>query len=218
MRERSRISVRHTTSESMLNPRPAKIPETRESTPGSFCTRQFSTCLAVVGKKGRGCPTSVSAHEHELHESHRAQIEQDALFERLEARRWGIVEDVRDSLFRGPRARQVHGRQRGRAVPEAPFVVERRGRVIYGRRWLGRILLFVSAERRGKVPGLEAPGGRRTEATPPYAGDDGGHGEEDCEGEGGDVWQKSEKCPRIVHSTLRLPFESCPQSRDRSQS
>ena len=54
MRERSRISVRHTTSESMLNPRPAKIPETRESTPGSFCTRQFSTCLAGVGEKGRG--------------------------------------------------------------------------------------------------------------------------------------------------------------------
>jgi hypothetical protein len=29
----------------MLNPRPARIPDTRESTPGSFCTRQFSTCL-----------------------------------------------------------------------------------------------------------------------------------------------------------------------------
>jgi hypothetical protein len=29
----------------MLNPRPARIPETRDNTPGSFCTRQFSTCL-----------------------------------------------------------------------------------------------------------------------------------------------------------------------------
>ena len=45
IRLRSRISVRHTTSESMLNPRPARIPETRDNTPGSFCTRQFSTCL-----------------------------------------------------------------------------------------------------------------------------------------------------------------------------
>ena len=45
MRDKSRISVRHTTNESMLKPRPAKIPDTRESTPGSFCTRQLSTCL-----------------------------------------------------------------------------------------------------------------------------------------------------------------------------
>lgn len=45
MRLRSRISVRHTTNESMLNPRPARIPDTRDNTPGSFCTRQFRTCL-----------------------------------------------------------------------------------------------------------------------------------------------------------------------------
>ena len=31
----------------MLNPRPARIPETRDNTPGSFCTRQFSTCLKL---------------------------------------------------------------------------------------------------------------------------------------------------------------------------
>ena len=56
IRLRSRISVRHTTSESMLNPRPARIPDTRESTPGSFCTRQFSTCLCG----GRGKKKSVN--------------------------------------------------------------------------------------------------------------------------------------------------------------
>src|SRR6266436_3970035 len=48
---RSRISVRHTTRESMLNPRPARIPDTRDNTPGSFCTRQFSTCLNWGGRE-----------------------------------------------------------------------------------------------------------------------------------------------------------------------
>ncbi len=38
--------MRQTTSESMLKPRPARIPETRDNTPGSFCTKQFNTCLA----------------------------------------------------------------------------------------------------------------------------------------------------------------------------
>ena len=55
IRERSSISVAHTTSESMLQnqsrsesathlkPRAARMPDTRDSTPGSFCTRQLST-------------------------------------------------------------------------------------------------------------------------------------------------------------------------------
>jgi hypothetical protein len=45
IRLRSRISVRHTTRESMLNPRPARIPDTRDNTPGSFCTKQLKICL-----------------------------------------------------------------------------------------------------------------------------------------------------------------------------
>ena len=40
IRLKSRISVLHTTKESMLNPRPARMPETRERTPGSFWTRR----------------------------------------------------------------------------------------------------------------------------------------------------------------------------------
>jgi hypothetical protein len=47
MRLRSRISVLQTTRESMLNPLPAKIPDTRDKTPGSFCTRQLRVCLDV---------------------------------------------------------------------------------------------------------------------------------------------------------------------------
>ena len=45
IRLRSLTSVEHTTSESILNPRAARIPDTRDSTPGSFCTRQLRTCL-----------------------------------------------------------------------------------------------------------------------------------------------------------------------------
>ena len=41
MRERSSTSVLQTTRLSMLKPRAARIPDTRDSTPGSFCTRQF---------------------------------------------------------------------------------------------------------------------------------------------------------------------------------
>jgi hypothetical protein len=41
MRERSATSVEQTTSESMLKPRAARMPDTRDRTPGSFCTRQF---------------------------------------------------------------------------------------------------------------------------------------------------------------------------------
>lgn len=33
----------------MLNPLPARIPDTLDNTPGSFCTRQFSKCLASGG-------------------------------------------------------------------------------------------------------------------------------------------------------------------------
>jgi hypothetical protein len=35
----------------MLNPLPARIPDTRESTPGSFCTKQLRMCLVAKVKK-----------------------------------------------------------------------------------------------------------------------------------------------------------------------
>lgn len=54
IRLRSSISVAHTTSESMLNPRAARMPDTRESTPGSFCTRQLSVCLVNGCSEGGG--------------------------------------------------------------------------------------------------------------------------------------------------------------------
>ena len=47
IRLKSRISVRHTTNESMLKPLPARIPDTWERTPGSFCTRQLRICLQI---------------------------------------------------------------------------------------------------------------------------------------------------------------------------
>lgn len=54
MRERSSTSVAHTTSESMLNPRAARIPDTRDRTPGSFCTRQFRVCRVNGWCEGGG--------------------------------------------------------------------------------------------------------------------------------------------------------------------
>jgi len=61
IRDKSLISVWQTTSESrisfwandctpqldvpMLKPLPARIPDTRDKTPGSFCTKQFNRCL-----------------------------------------------------------------------------------------------------------------------------------------------------------------------------
>ena len=47
-------SVLHTTKLSILNPRAAKMPETRESTPGSFWTRQLSICLVDLLVLGSG--------------------------------------------------------------------------------------------------------------------------------------------------------------------
>lgn len=38
----------------MLKPRAARIPETRESTPGSFCTRQLSIWRFGGAVEGRG--------------------------------------------------------------------------------------------------------------------------------------------------------------------
>jgi len=58
MRERSRISVRQTTSESILKPLPARIPDTRERTPGSFWTKQFRMCLEL--KNRSTVPASVN--------------------------------------------------------------------------------------------------------------------------------------------------------------
>lgn len=65
MRLRSRTSVEHTTNESILNPRAARIPDTRDNTPGSFCTRQLRTCLLFAGfrvKKARQEPSHSSSN------------------------------------------------------------------------------------------------------------------------------------------------------------
>lgn len=43
--DKSSTSVLATTSESMLNPLPARIPETLLNTPGSFWTRQLKICF-----------------------------------------------------------------------------------------------------------------------------------------------------------------------------
>ena len=62
MRLRSRISVLQTTSESMLKPLPARMPDTRDSTPGSFCTRQFRTCLRRPPRQSRSRGESLGTH------------------------------------------------------------------------------------------------------------------------------------------------------------
>ena len=38
----------------MLNPRPARVPETLLNTPGSFCTKQFKTCCFRGALEGKG--------------------------------------------------------------------------------------------------------------------------------------------------------------------
>jgi hypothetical protein len=52
--DRSSTSVLHTTSESMLKPRAARIPDTRDKTPGSFCTKQLRTCFLGGAELGKG--------------------------------------------------------------------------------------------------------------------------------------------------------------------
>ncbi len=47
-------SVLQTTSESMLNPRAASVFDTLLKTPGSFWTRQLSTCRFGGASDGRG--------------------------------------------------------------------------------------------------------------------------------------------------------------------
>lgn len=54
MRDRSSTSVLQTTRESMLKPRAARIPDTRDSTPGSFCTRQLRMCRLGGVMEGEG--------------------------------------------------------------------------------------------------------------------------------------------------------------------
>lgn len=90
IRLRSRISVEHTTSESMLKPRAAKIPDTRDKTPGSFCTRQLRTCLGEVTSSAHIIIYNVFLHY-------------DSLRERLQAWRRGVVQNVRHSFLRSPR-------------------------------------------------------------------------------------------------------------------
>ncbi|BAP70941.1 hypothetical protein KMAR_30136 [Kluyveromyces marxianus] len=54
IRDKSLTSVLQTTSESILNPLAAKVPETNDNTPGSFCTRQFNTCCFLGSFDGAG--------------------------------------------------------------------------------------------------------------------------------------------------------------------
>lgn len=54
MRDRSSTSVAQTTSESMLNPRAARMPDTRDKTPGSFWTRQFRVWRVNASCDGGG--------------------------------------------------------------------------------------------------------------------------------------------------------------------
>ncbi len=54
MRDKSGISVLLTTSESMLNPLAARMPDTRLSTPGSFVTKQLSVCRTMGADVGGG--------------------------------------------------------------------------------------------------------------------------------------------------------------------
>lgn len=43
----------------MLNPLAARMPDTRDRTPGSFCTRQFRICLFGGATEGRGVSYSI---------------------------------------------------------------------------------------------------------------------------------------------------------------
>jgi len=146
IRLRSRISVRHTTRESMLNPRPARIPDTRESTPGSFCTRQFSTCLCGErngvnhSRHQKAAILSGNGSSQEKKNEIEKKGGDDLLFERLEARRGRVVEDVRHRLFCGSGPRQVHLGKRWRLDFVRGLVVERGRRVVDGTGRFGRFI------------------------------------------------------------------------------
>lgn len=152
IRLRSRISVRHTTRESMLNPRPARIPETRDSTPGSFCTRQFSTCLEEMGEGEEESVFFFSLGRYVSHSREkdcRWQVMISLLFVRLQAR-WGrVIEDIRHCLFCRSRPRQVHlGKRRGDHFVRR-LVIECGCRIIDGTWRLWR-LIGSTARRRGE--------------------------------------------------------------------
>lgn len=52
--DKSFTSVLHTTNESILKPLAAKCPDTEDKTPGSFCTKQLSTCCFLGALLGKG--------------------------------------------------------------------------------------------------------------------------------------------------------------------
>ena len=92
----------------MLKPLPARIPDTRERTPGSFCTRQLRICL-----------------EEKIQEL-KLNRKNDVLFKWLEARGWGIVKDVGNSFLRRARTGEISRWKRGRSGSMRPFVVQSR--------------------------------------------------------------------------------------------
>lgn len=137
IRLRSRISVRHTTRESILKPRPARIPETRDNTPGSFCTRQFRTCLQMANGFDFSVTHGIVSYCY-------------ALFKRLEARRRGVIEDIRDGLLRSSLSWQIHHWQGWWPHTVRSFVVQSRSGIING--WWGSGGIIEYPRCRGEGP------------------------------------------------------------------
>lgn len=80
----------------MLKPLAAKIPDTRDNTPGSFCTKQLKVCLHPVQPNKS---TQSAAHRN----LSGMEVESSPLV-RLSARWWRIVQDVVDRFLGGYRS------------------------------------------------------------------------------------------------------------------
>ena len=158
----------------MLNPRPARIPDTRDSTPGSFCTRQFSrwlqsasctTSRALPNPRltactapcwGEGCCTGYSSQPPRQRADGGARQERGGVVEqvfasclRVSTRRRHPLDALRCLLWTssGPARRPMH-RSRLRRL-----TVQSR-RAIVNRFWAG---LRARAGRAGRRPSDEGP-------------------------------------------------------------
>ena len=123
----------------MLKPLPAKIPDTRERTPGSFWTRQLRICLFVGRKK---------KEKLRQYKSNIVFVVTNCtLFVWLKTRRRRIVENICYSFLRAACSWYVEYRERRGSNVLSPLIVKRRGRIIYWLRglwgffWCRRILL-----------------------------------------------------------------------------
>jgi hypothetical protein len=83
----------------MLKPLPARIPDTLDKTPGSFCTKQFSRCL--ISATDSYVPDIGWMLRKEQGIEPEQVTELDLPLERLGAGWRSIVEDVGDGLFGG---------------------------------------------------------------------------------------------------------------------